>query len=152
MGFFDESICDCCVCPMQYVLEQLAGKEVDIRFVSGNPVLTNLNDVENFIAFTDQGDFPICNIVAARIEEFITINLIPIKKSIGECGCCEDPMTNLANSLERQTVVVEIINSGVTNELLIVDVGEGIIIFRTLDATTQMIAVSSCFITRIIPQ
>ncbi|NBI28252.1 hypothetical protein [Chengkuizengella marina] len=25
MGVFDESICDCCVCPMQCVLEQLIG-------------------------------------------------------------------------------------------------------------------------------
>ena len=31
MGHFDETICNCCVCPMQCVLEQLVGEAVEIE-------------------------------------------------------------------------------------------------------------------------
>ncbi|NDI35451.1 hypothetical protein [Chengkuizengella sediminis] len=58
MGNFDKSICDCCVCPMQCVLEQLEGQQisrVDTPVGSQNNVL--LNSVEDFIAFTDEGNY-----------------------------------------------------------------------------------------------
>ncbi|MDP5273242.1 hypothetical protein [Chengkuizengella axinellae] len=78
MGVFDESKCDCCVCPMQCVLEQLVGEEVGIltpTFVGG----TTLNQVEDFIAFTDLGGFQICKINTV-LTSSTTLKYITYKK------------------------------------------------------------------------
>ncbi|MDP5276339.1 hypothetical protein [Chengkuizengella axinellae] len=151
MSLFDESICDCCVCPMQCVMEQLVGEEIGIVTASGSNIFVILNEVKNFIAFTDQGNFPICNITTLQTDGATSLNLKPIRKSKGECACCEDPMTNLAKSMIREIVNIEIIgNVGLSADAIIVDVGEGIILIGN-PAGSELAPVSSCFTTRIIP-
>ncbi|MDP5274462.1 hypothetical protein [Chengkuizengella axinellae] len=142
MGVFDESKCNCCVCPMQCVLEQLVGNQIVIATTSGSGGVTLFN-VDNFIAFTSEGDFPICNISAVDLLDVnINIKLKPIRNNKGRCSCCEDPITNLAKTLIRQQVGIEFIPTFGAGT--IVNVGEGIIDFKSF-------VVSSCFTTRIIP-
>ncbi|NDI33592.1 hypothetical protein [Chengkuizengella sediminis] len=89
MGVFDKSFCDCCVCPMQCVLEQLVGVEflfASILTPTSNQGVT-INDVNDFIVFTSQGDYPICNVVAVQVVSFPgpepSIKLKSIKKKCG---------------------------------------------------------------------
>ncbi|MFS1513409.1 hypothetical protein VQL36_13335 [Chengkuizengella sp. SCS-71B] len=150
MGVFDESKCDCCVCPMQCVMEQLVGEEIGLDTSSGSNISVFLNEVKNFIAFTDQGNFPICNITFVLPSETFSLDLKPIKKNKGECACCEDPITNLAESMIGEIVIIELIGFGQSEVVRIVDVGEGIIILGN-PVGAETVAVSSCFTTRIIP-
>ncbi|NBI28226.1 hypothetical protein [Chengkuizengella marina] len=142
MGFFNESKCDCCVCPMQCVLEQLKSNIITIATTTDviNDVM--LIDVNDFIAVTSDGNFPICNISGVDFSGVnIDIKLKPIQKSSGRCSCCEDPITNLAKSLIGQEVDIEFLPQ--MGQGTIVNVGEGIIDF-------QVFVISSCFTTRII--
>ncbi|MDP5274464.1 hypothetical protein [Chengkuizengella axinellae] len=148
MGVFDKSLCDCCVCPMQCVLEQLIDIPVLIFRRIGSSILTTISEVDNFIAFTDQGKFPICNITAITIPDGATLNLKPIKKNTGECFCCEDPITNLASTLIDQVVEMNVIGIASSFEISIVDVGEGIILTGN-PVGTEVLPISSCAITRI---
>ncbi|NBI28336.1 hypothetical protein [Chengkuizengella marina] len=145
MGAFDKSICDCCVCPMQCVLEQLKSNIITIATTTDiiNDVM--LIDVKDFIAFTSDGNFPICNISGVDFSDVnIDIKLKPIQKSTGRCSCCEDPITNLAKSLIVQEVDIEFLPETETGSGTIINVGEGIVSFGTF-------VISSCFTTRIIP-
>ncbi|MFS1513394.1 hypothetical protein VQL36_13250 [Chengkuizengella sp. SCS-71B] len=139
MGVFDKSICDCCVCPMQCVLEQLKGERIRIGFLSNqgsfsfsNP--TNVNRVENFILFTDSDDYAI-HTIDFIILDFVPdpqIQLKPIKNSLGECACIEGPMTNLLESRINQTVRI---NRSI--EVNIVKVGQGIVSVKDIVASAD---------------
>ncbi|NDI33603.1 hypothetical protein [Chengkuizengella sediminis] len=143
MGHFDRTICDCCVCPMQCVLEQLVGETIRVATLVGVIDNVMLLDVKSFIASTSEGELPICNISGVEfIGVDIALALKPIQKSTGKCSCCEGPITNLANSLIGQIVDIEFINFIGSGRIR--DVGEGIICF-------QDFVISSCFTTKIIP-
>ncbi|MDP5272666.1 hypothetical protein [Chengkuizengella axinellae] len=148
MGVFDESKCDCCVCPMQCVLEQLVNREVGIITPTFQDVGT-LNQVKDFIAFTDFGQFPISQISIAIIFDTINpINLIKSnKKNKGECACCEDPITNLAKSMIGETVDIDFIGDNF-EDTRIIDVGEGIIVSIF---NGEIYFFSSCKVTLISP-
>ncbi|MDP5275096.1 hypothetical protein [Chengkuizengella axinellae] len=65
MGVFDESICDCCVCPMQCVLEQMVNiGEVGILTQTFAEEEVIINQVKDFIAFTnsDLSNYFSCNL------------------------------------------------------------------------------------------
>ncbi|NDI33609.1 hypothetical protein [Chengkuizengella sediminis] len=138
MGHFDETICDCCVCPMQCVLEQLVGLNVEIFTLNGRRTGT-LIDVDNFIAVLDNREFPIHNICAVSTYSPFDFKLKPIRKSVvGECSCTEDPTTKLAESKIGSFEGIragEFINNGTIS-----DVGEGIVILSSGGTT----AISSC--------
>ncbi|NBI31215.1 hypothetical protein [Chengkuizengella marina] len=72
MGVFDESKCDCCVCPMQCVLEQLIGREDILLYttVSVKGVAT-ITGVTNFIVSTTVGDFPIHQLTLVQLTDSI---------------------------------------------------------------------------------
>ncbi|MDP5275098.1 hypothetical protein [Chengkuizengella axinellae] len=146
MGVFDESKCDCCVCPMQCVLEELEGQDVNFATTTGPPNFSiTIIDVDNFIAFTSNGNIPICQFTGVvPVDPTITVNIKKqIKKSKGKCACCEDPMTNLLISLKGQSVQIEFID-GISGGI-VTEIGEGIVI---LENNT---AISTCAITRVIP-
>ncbi|MFS1513967.1 hypothetical protein VQL36_16205 [Chengkuizengella sp. SCS-71B] len=155
MGHFDETICDCCVCPMQCVLEQLVGQE-DIGIVTpSDDFFLQIEEVKNFIVSGievsgEKIHFPICKIVAVCPQnQTFSFDLKPIQTSTkGECACCEDPITNLAKSLKDQVSISIDTTEGdfeiVTG--IISDVGEGIVI---LQQESSNVAISSCAITRI---
>ncbi|NDI33439.1 hypothetical protein [Chengkuizengella sediminis] len=157
MGAFDRTICDCCVCPMQCVMQKLVTRDVGIATaVSVTPV--TINSVENFIANTSQGSFPICNVTAVgSIPPFdIDLNLKPVQKDIkGKCSCCEDPATNELQQLIGKEVDLEFIGgiapfadgNIVTGKVS--QVGEGILILSDLGITFSNAAISTCQITRI---
>ncbi|MFS1513969.1 hypothetical protein VQL36_16220 [Chengkuizengella sp. SCS-71B] len=153
MGVFDESKCDCCVFPMQYVLEQLVGVD-DVNIIT--PTANNLviiNHVKDFIAFTSNGNIPISQVTGTQFSQNSLpdgIKLKPIKKSKLECACCEEPITNLANSMIGEMVEIEFISPFLFPFIEeIIDVGEGIIVGRFFNETDIF---SSCAITRIIPR
>ncbi|MDP5272667.1 hypothetical protein [Chengkuizengella axinellae] len=162
MGVFDESICDCCVCPMQCVMKQLVGVGLIGIDTPISRVTTIITSVEDFIVSTsDEGDIPICQITHVDIGDPTNTNITQvlsalksIKNNKGECACCEDPMTNLLSSEIGNTFDVEFIStftSPLPNE--IIGVGEGILIGLegAAGASLFLNTFSTCSITRVIP-
>ncbi|NDI34682.1 hypothetical protein [Chengkuizengella sediminis] len=147
MGHFDKSLCDCCVCPMECVLKQLIGKNINVSVLFGSEVIlvpVKVERVENFILFTDNGDFAIHSIIAVSMDFDPQIQLKPIEKNIGECACIEDPMTSLLNSKINQNVNI------VGLDAIILKVGEGIVLAKgEIDGMTLFFIISTCFITAI---
>ncbi|NDI33420.1 hypothetical protein [Chengkuizengella sediminis] len=152
MSIFNKTKCDCCVCPMQFVLKQLVGQTNVRIFTPSGSFSTNIIDVNEFILFTTDGDVPICNISAVRLEGFQEITLEPpIKNSVGVCSCCEDPMTNILKSHIGGTAFIEIISPTGNIAADIIDVGEGIVFVNDPSTTIFFFVISTCAITRIIP-
>ncbi|NDI35645.1 hypothetical protein [Chengkuizengella sediminis] len=158
MGVFDKTICDCCVCPMQCVLEALERQKVELFTPSEGFIGVTISRVEDFIVFTEEGEeFAICNITAVSIAPptFTPFPLKPIQKNNkGLCTCCEDPMTNVALSRMREGQPVDIgfISSPdavPAPGVLIQQVGEGIV-FGLVEENTP-IFFSTCTMTRISP-
>ncbi|NBI28167.1 hypothetical protein [Chengkuizengella marina] len=155
MGVFDNSICDCCVCPMQCVLEQLVGEDVQIiTLIRASLQPEPLFDVKDFIAFSEVGDFPVCNISGVAYPATLTnkLKLKSTQKNTGKCVCCENPITRRLNEMMRQEVEIEFlfqlqpIVAGT-----IFKVGEGIVLLDQGGSELDL-AISTCSITRIIPQ
>ncbi|NDI34685.1 hypothetical protein [Chengkuizengella sediminis] len=156
MGFFNDSICTCCVCPMQCVLKQLIGQVVDIAN-DDERFNIQIEEVENFIVSGINSDGrrihnPICQINSVQLSGIVPLNLKPIRKSTkGECVCCEDPITDVANLLKGQEVTIE--TSNLTFDGVISDVGEGIVNMLGVDpdsGATNTVVISSCFIEAIL--
>ncbi|MFS1513408.1 hypothetical protein VQL36_13330 [Chengkuizengella sp. SCS-71B] len=161
MGIFDESICDCCVCPMQCVLKQLVGANV-VMLSKQSAVSGVIEEVKDFIVFISSDgngqldQLPICNVTAVICTSIdrLSPKLKPISNSNkhkGECNCCERPITSLASSLTGETVDVEFIGEPLDLDMsiTIVNVGKGILSGKVSDSP---ILISTCAITRIIPQ
>ncbi|NBI31233.1 hypothetical protein [Chengkuizengella marina] len=140
MGHFDKTTCDCCVCPMQCALEQLVEPQTQI-----NVIVTTLGtisiflgtftltEVKDFIAKTNvEIDITICQIITVGFQTLPTdFKLKPVRKDIvGECVCCEDPMTNLLVGKIGTNISIPsggIISAGVK------DVGEGIVLLDNIN-------------------
>ncbi|MFS1514125.1 hypothetical protein VQL36_17010 [Chengkuizengella sp. SCS-71B] len=131
---FEESICDCCACPMQCVLKQFIGEEVAILTEIIGPLPIQITEVKNFIVSginTSPGNdpnpvhIPICNIVLVSPLSTTRIpNVKPIQKNTkGECVCCEDPITNVANALKGKEVFITAVAQAIIEK-----VGEGIVV------------------------
>ncbi|MFS1511371.1 hypothetical protein VQL36_02890 [Chengkuizengella sp. SCS-71B] len=134
MGHFAKSICDCCVCPMKCILMQLMEQQITVDFLRTTfgqiNISFTIDRIEDFIVFTDQGNIAICQIVALGFNMEADIKLKPIRKNfVGECACCEDPMTNLLNSMKGQKISIP---SSTITEATIADVGEGIVLLKDL--------------------
>ncbi|MDP5272650.1 hypothetical protein [Chengkuizengella axinellae] len=165
MGVFNDSICNCCVCPMQSVLKQFEGQSLIGLATTNNTFFDLVNgiqvvSVDEFVVSTSIGDFPICQFsgfVYDSVAVPIEIKLQPIKKNKGECACCEDPITNVLKSFEGEVAFVEGITGGgafqPAGDTLIEQVGEGIFTIRSIDPLFPTIlgAGSSCVITRVGP-
>ncbi|MDP5273236.1 hypothetical protein [Chengkuizengella axinellae] len=154
MGVFDESICNCCVCPMQCVLEQLVGQEVQIiTLISASMEPEPLFDVKNFIAFSEIGEFPVCNINAVSYPATLTnkLKLKNTQKNTGECVCCENSITRQLNKMIGQEVEIEFLFQLQPIVVgTIFKVGKGIVLLDQGDSDLDL-AISTCAITRIIP-
>ncbi|MDP5275654.1 hypothetical protein [Chengkuizengella axinellae] len=153
MGVFDESICDCCVCPMQCVLDQLRDESVEIFTTTVSRGIT-INNVEDFILTGESsGDmffYPICNVSAVRFLSDVPLNLKPNKKSTGVCSCCEDPTNRRLNEIDRnEPVNIDFLN-GFVNGNFITDIGEGIVVVQDTPGSPTMTAISICQITDVI--
>ncbi|MDP5277189.1 hypothetical protein [Chengkuizengella axinellae] len=167
MSKFDRTICDCCVCSMQCILQQLEGDFVQIATTSrvgaaAPPIEGTLNSANNFIAKTSAGSVPICNITAVGIpfpesnDTPFDVNVKPIRNDkTGECSCCEDPVTNELNRLVGKGVDIEYIGDGTpfVDSVIIEKVGEGIVTVidpgANVDGRIPKFAISTCYITKI---
>ncbi|NDI35785.1 hypothetical protein [Chengkuizengella sediminis] len=152
MGQFDRTICDCCVCPMQCVMQQLVG-QTDVQIIT--PVSNEFNitilSVDNFIADTSAGFYAICNVTAVRSDTLgIDTTLKPVRLDVkGECSCCEDPATNEFIKLINQEVGIEFISFGSgISQGTVLNVGEGIVISDD-GGGGGSIAISTCQVTKI---
>ncbi|MDP5275766.1 hypothetical protein [Chengkuizengella axinellae] len=159
MGHFDETICDCCVCPMQCVLDQLRNTENPVVIFTttlGNFDLT-ITEVNDFIVSgTGAGggtvrNFPICNVSGvSNIPLSRQVKLKPNRTSVkGECSCCEDPTNQLLRTLSREQLFNLRFLVG-TAIGFISDIGEGIVMIQSQDGTMKT-AVSICSLNRIGP-
>ncbi|NDI36280.1 hypothetical protein [Chengkuizengella sediminis] len=163
MGKFDRTICDCCVCPMQSVMQQLVGRnDVAITTTAFSDVdtssITTIDSADNFIVETSRGSYPICNVTAVGVQggDF-NLTLKPIQlDNKGECSCCEDPTTNKLKSLIKKTVEIEYDGDGSLffETGIIEKVGEGIVTIEnpspSMSSLTH-IAISTCHIGRVNP-
>ncbi|MDP5273653.1 hypothetical protein [Chengkuizengella axinellae] len=156
---FDKTLCDCCVCPMQCICQQLAELGIEVTIFSREQRFNffEIQEAKNFIVTglqsgeTMQSFLPTANISYIEIDETVSFNLKQIQKNIkGECACAEDPITNVAQSLINETVAICIQADDGDLEVIICDVGEGIVIAKEVNGT-PMYAISSCAITGITP-
>ncbi|MDP5272653.1 hypothetical protein [Chengkuizengella axinellae] len=148
MSFFSNSICDCCVCPIQSILEQLAPGFIGLTTLTSTEGSLELFSVNNFLAVTGEGTIPVCNISEVGLG-FRNVILKPIKKNKGECACCEDPTTNLFDTMRGQIVTVDFLGPSGDNSLTgsVFDVGEGVVILEQANGDKN--AISTCKTTRI---
>ncbi|MDP5275012.1 hypothetical protein [Chengkuizengella axinellae] len=159
MGKFDRTKCDCCVCPMQSVMQQLGDSnrnDVGIATPVGVDGDIMINSAEGFIARTNNGSYPICNVTAVGVgAPPFDFTVKPLKKDVkGECSCCEDPATNELNLLIGEVVDIEFVGGvapfadGDIVTGTVTKVGEGILFLSDL-GTLSSAAISTCQITRI---
>ncbi|MDP5275655.1 hypothetical protein [Chengkuizengella axinellae] len=163
MGVFDESKCECCVCPMQRVLKKImeqTDQTVSIITTTNRSDDVTITDIKDFILFGTQSFeggviidvyFPICNVSAVEFSPSLQLQLTPSKDNLkGECTCCEDPANKLLNRLSRSEMFSISYLDGLLNQATIVEVGEGIvIIFDAFSGNLQ--AISICQINEIGP-
>ncbi|NBI29359.1 hypothetical protein [Chengkuizengella marina] len=163
MGKFDRSVCDCCVCPMQCVMEQLTDREGAVAIATTslfNDVYVTINSADKFLAKTSEGTYPICNVTAVGIDRVRTasnpnfdLTLKPVRvDKKGECSCCEDPATEELLSKTGKKVRLEYDSAGGTFFTLgiVEKVGEGIVtLMNDSPGTLSHLAISTCHITRV---
>ncbi|NDI33601.1 hypothetical protein [Chengkuizengella sediminis] len=168
MGHFDRSICNCCVCPMQCALKQLADAQTEITVIvttlgailpTAPAVSFTLTEVKDFIVTTSEGiDIAICQIITVGFLTLPTdFKLKPIRKDVvGECVCCEDPMTNLL--VDKIGTNISIPSGGGPSGILsagVKAVGEGIVLLENIDMGTGSVTpfsiTSTCLLDAIGP-
>ncbi|ASF38921.1 hypothetical protein CEH05_07260 [Halobacillus halophilus] len=142
-------LCDCCVDPMQYVLEQLIGRVVRIGTTdtsSGTYPSATILDVNDYIITIRQGAntiaLPICLVVGVQNAQVQNVLLLPPPLSNeGECDCCERPLRELFDGIT--TADVDALGQAFNNlsNTQILETGEGIVKLRDNNA---FIALSLC--------
>ncbi|MDP5275567.1 hypothetical protein [Chengkuizengella axinellae] len=147
MGVFQENICDCCVCPMQCVLQQFIRENVVIRtlFTQVRVMISSVKDF-NVIGSDPDSGIPICvpisQILSFLPEESKLVTLKSIRKNVkGDCACIEDSLTNKLTKKINDNVNI---GSGF-NDLIsgtITQVGEGIVIVE--NEVSQQFIISTC--------
>ncbi|MDP5275764.1 hypothetical protein [Chengkuizengella axinellae] len=155
MGAFDQSICDCCVCPMQCVLDQLekVGDPVTISTIRGGTDIVTITNVEDFIltgelANQDEIYFPICNVSAVEFNPESKIDLKPSVKNTGVCSCCEDPANKFITAFDKNQIVnINFLDGSVSG--FVVDVGEGIVVMQGGNGASFFSAISICKINQL---
>ncbi|MDP5272663.1 hypothetical protein [Chengkuizengella axinellae] len=156
MGAFDESICDCSVCPMQCILKALEGEQ-GVSIVTNQSRFDNLtiNEVKDFIVNTSVGSIAIKHISGLFYDSSlipVEIPLKPIKQNTkGECACCETPMTEIMNRMKGQFVFIDGMGGEPGGTTQITDVGEGIFTFRSVEFPTIIGAGSTLVVTSVGP-
>ena len=143
------SICDCCVEPMQYVLEQLIGRVVRIGTTdtsSGTYPSATILAVNDYIVTIRQGAntiaLPICLVVGVQNAQVRNVLLLPPPlSSEGKCDCCERPLRDFFNGIT--TADVDALGPAFNNltNTQILETGEGIV---KLQDNNAFIALSLC--------
>ena len=155
-------LCDCCVSPMQSVLQQLVGQTVLIATIADPPntqplvFLFTIVEVNDFlVTVTDGVTTYVVNISDVIGVGFLptgpTINLLPPATSGCECDCRERPMRQLLNTLIGSTVNLLVSNGSTAANFNVEQTGLGIVL-GTLPIGPDTIfrfAISTCKITAV---
>ncbi|MDP5275278.1 hypothetical protein [Chengkuizengella axinellae] len=143
MGYFQENVCDCCLCPLQCAIKQFEGENITFFYGITNLTLIGIS-VEDFIVsgINSSNGLPSCAPVS-QILAFQPDNpkpqsdlVKPIQKSVkGECACIEDPITN-------KFKVGDIVTISTLGPVQVTAVGEGIVV--TNDDSGDQFIFSTC--------
>jgi len=156
------SLCDCCVTPLQSVLQQLVGQTVILGTVADAPnvqplfFLVTISKVNDFLVTVTNGAMTFdVNISDVTGVGFLlpgpTINLLPPVDSGCECDCRERPIRQLLDTLIGSTVNLLAINGSISPDFIVEQTGLGIVI-GTLPISPETIvrfAISTCKITAV---
>ena len=156
------SLCDCCVSPLQSVLQQLVGQTVILATIADPPnapplfflfTITKVNDF--LVTVTDGVTTFVVNISDVLGVGFLppgpTINLLPPVNSGCECDCRERPIRQLLNTLIGSTVNLIVSNGSTAANFNVEQTGLGIVLGTLpigLD-TDFRFAISTCKITAV---
>ncbi|EON70652.1 bcla protein [Lysinibacillus sphaericus OT4b.31] len=151
------SLCDCCVFPLQSVLQQLVGQTVILGTIADAPnvpplfFLFTIIDVNDFLVTVTDGTTTYeVNISDVTGVGFLlpgpTINLMPPVDSGCECDCRERPIRKLLNTLIGSTVNLLASNGSIAADFNVEQIGLGIVL-GTLPISPDTIvrfAISTC--------
>ena len=154
-------LCDCCVTPMQSVLQQLIGQTVILATIADAPntppfffqvMITNVNDY--LVTVTDGVSTYAVNISDVIGVGFLppgpTINLLPPVDSGCECDCRERPMRQLLNTLVGSTVNLLVSTGSTAMNFTVEQTGLGIVLGTLpIDTMNPRFAISTCNITAV---
>lgn len=155
-------LCDCCVLPMQKVLQQLVGVQVLIETVADAP---NTQPLLFLVKITSANDFIVTVTDGVKnfrvsIPDIIAVGLIapgppiiltPPVNSGCECDCRERPLRQLFNTLIGSEVDIRVNNGSMATNFNVEGTGLGIVIgsFVAEDSTSIRLAISLCQITNV---
>ena len=155
-------LCDCCVSPMQSVLQQLIGQTVLLGTIADAPIgpplisfftIIKVNDY--LVTVTNGVTTYVVNISDVTAVGFLlpgpTINLLPPVNSGCECDCRERPMRQLLNTLIGSTVNLLSSTGSMATDFNVEQTGLGIVLgtLQIGPETTARFAVSICKITAV---
>lgn len=156
------SLCDCCVSPLQSVLQQLIGQTVILATIADPPnappliFLFTITKVNDFLVTVTNGvSTYVINISDVIGVGFLppgpTINLLPLVNLGCECECRERPMRQLLSTLIGSTVNILVSNGSTAIGFNVEQTGLGIVLGTLLinDDTLVRFAISTCKITAV---
>jgi len=156
-GVVEGCLCDCCVFPMQNVLQQLIGETVILGTIADTPnvpplfflfTITAVNDF--LVTVTDGVTTFVVNISDVTGVGFLppgpTINLLPPVDSGCECECRERPIRELLDTLIGSTVNLLAGNGSIAAGFNVEQTGLGIVLgtLPISPTTTVRFAISTC--------
>jgi hypothetical protein len=161
----ETSICDCCVSPLQNVLQQLIGEMVILPTIADPPneppllFLVTINDVNDFlVTVTNEitattSVVSIADLLGVAFLPGPDIELEPPVDFPGECACRERPLRQLFDTLIGSTVDVRLSQGSVAADYNVDRTGLGIVIGELpIDEETIITAaISLCKITQVNP-
>ncbi|MGE6501835.1 exosporium leader peptide-containing protein [Bacillus wiedmannii] len=161
-GATEGCLCDCCVSPMQNVLQQLIGETVILGTIADTPnvpplfflfTITSVNDF--LVTVTDGVTSFVVNISDVTGVGFLPpgppITLLPPADSGCECDCRERPIRQLLDTLIGSTVNLLASNGSIATDFNVEQTGLGIVIGTLPISPTTIVrfAISTCKITAV---
>ncbi len=151
-------LCDCCVSPLQSVLQQLVGQTVILGTIADAPnvppllFLFTIVEVNDFLVTVTNGTTTyVVNISDVTGVGFFppgpTINLLPPVDSGCECNCRERPIRQLLNTLIGSTVNLLASNGSTAVDFNVEQTGLGIVLGTLPISPNQPVfrfAISTC--------
>lgn len=155
------SLCDCCVSPLQSVLQQLVGQEVILATIADAPntpplfFLFTIIEVNDFLVTVTDGtttyEVNISDVIGVGfLPPGPTINLLPPVNFGCECDCRERPIRQLLDTLIGSTVNLLVSNGSTAIDFNVEQTGLGIVLGTLLiNDTIVRFAISTCKITAV---
>ncbi|MCP3028708.1 hypothetical protein LF822_17335 [Halobacillus sp. A5] len=150
------TLCDCCVSPLQSVLQQLVGQTVILATIADAPnepplfFLFTITEVDDYlVTVTDGATSFVVNISDVIGVGFLppgpTINLLPPDDSDCECDCRERPIRELLDTLIGSTVNLLLSNGSIAADFNVEQTGLGIVLGTSpINDTIPRFAISTC--------